>query len=101
MHLAQRFPLLVLADAVQVEPGRAPQEHAAARLRRAAGFREDAVELDQARVDEERRLGAQELLGPGERERILEDGSHGFEAVPPATHRREDVAHEKRQPAGG
>src|SRR4029078_2317755 len=96
VHLAQRLALLVLADRVQVEAGRSPQEHAPTGLGRTARLREDAIELDEAREDEERRLRTPQLLGARERERILEDRAHGLEAVPAAAHRREDVADEER-----
>jgi hypothetical protein len=46
VHLPQRLALLVLADAVQVEPGRPPQDDVTARHRHAQ-LREDALELDQ------------------------------------------------------
>src|SRR4029453_19139963 len=86
--------LLILADAVQVEPRRAPQ-HDVTACERHAELREDAVELDEAWVDEERRLGAEGLLRAREPERILEHGPHRVEPVAAARHPWQDVAHDQ------
>ena len=58
----QRLALLVLAHAVQLEPGRAAHEELPAAGRPAAGVGEERVELDEPRIDEQR-------AGPGERNR--------------------------------
>ena len=80
VHLAQRLALLVLADAVQVEPGRPPQ-HDVTAGKCHAELREDALELDEARIDEERRLRAEVLLRVREPERVLEHGPNRVESV--------------------
>ena len=75
VHLAQRLALLVLAHAVQVEAGRTPHREAPA-LVRLDPLGEDAFQLDQARVDEERAVGRQRLLDPLQAEGVVEDRAH-------------------------
>src|SRR5207248_9151913 len=72
VHLAQGLPLRVLADGMEVEAaGPAEQQPlAVGRLRARVG--EDAVEVDEPRVDEERTARAEIHLRALEAEGILE-----------------------------
>ncbi len=96
VHLAKRLALLVLAHAVQIEAGSPAEQHPAAALAQAGILREEALEVDEPRVDEERRLASELGLGAGQPEGILEDRPHGLEAVAAAGHAGENVAREQR-----
>ena len=56
MDAAQRFPLLVVADAVEVEADGPPQQKPPAMLGTGAAVEEEPLELDEARIDDERLL---------------------------------------------
>ena len=58
MDAPQRLSLLVVADAVEVEADRPPQQEPPAVLGAGAAVEEEPLELDQARVDDERLLGS-------------------------------------------
>ena len=60
MDAPERLALLVLADAVELEPGKAAKEETASARRLAAGVGEEPLDVDEPRVDEER-LGPREL----------------------------------------
>ena len=96
MHLAKRLALLILAHAVQIEAGGPAEQHPAAALAQAGILREQAVEVDEPWVDEERRLASEVGLCACQPERILEHRPHGFEAVAAAGYACEDVAREER-----
>ena len=92
MHLAQRLALDVLAHAVQLVAGRPPQQQAPPVLRVRAALREEPVERDEPRVDDERLRLALHDLDAGEAERILDRQPNRLERVPPARNRAQLVA---------
>src|SRR5205807_10549986 len=95
VHLAQRLAVLVLAHAVQLEAARAAQEQPAAVVRVRARLGEESVELDEARVDEERAAAGKLHLRPLEPERVLEERARLAERVAPARQRPQHVAAEE------
>ncbi len=95
---SQRLALLVLADAVQLEPGGPAHDQLPPAGGAAARVREDRLEVDEPRVDEQRGRARERNLDALEAERILEDDRRGRDRVAPARHGRDDVA--AREPAG-
>src|SRR5205814_1262979 len=91
VHLAQRLAVLVLAHAVQLEAARPTQEQLPAVDRVRARLGEQAVELDEARIDEKRPAARQLHLRPLEAERVLEERARLAERVAPARQSAEDV----------
>ena len=89
--------MLIVADAVQVEAAHPPQQQSTSLVRCAAELREELLELDEARIDQERRRRPQPVLRVGEAERILEDRAGPGELVQPARNGFEQVA--RAQPA--
>src|SRR5512132_815812 len=59
VNAPERLALLVVPDAVEVEAGRTAEKQAPALDRTRTGVREEAVELDEPWVDENRRSGRQ------------------------------------------
>ena len=92
MHLAQRLAVLVLAHAVQLEAARPAEQQPAAVEEVGARLGEDAVELDETRVDENRPAGSELDLGALETERILDHRARLRVRVPAARERAQDVA---------
>src|SRR5512133_1609011 len=91
VHLAQRLALLVVADAMQIEATRAAQQQASSVLSVGSALREEAVELDQAWVDEQGPGSGERDLGPLEPECVLEHCADVEEEVAPAAHSWERV----------
>ncbi len=89
---AERFALLIIADAVEVEAGRPPQEQPATLRRARAGFREEAIDVDEPRVDEDRRGRRQRHCDPLEPERILDHHLGFLDRVAPARDAAQQVA---------
>jgi hypothetical protein len=89
---AQRLALLVLPDAVQVEPGRPAHEQAPPFGRARPGLREEAVEVDEARVDEDRRAGRKVDGHALEAERVLDHDLGLLHRVAAARHAPQRVA---------
>ena len=92
VHLAQRVAVLVVAHAVQVEARRPPQQQPPPVVRAGAALREEPVELDQARVDEQRAGRLERLLDPLEAERVLDHRDRALELVAAARQPLEHVA---------
>ena len=95
VHLPQRLAVHVLAHAVQLEAARPAQEQLPAVDRVRAGLGEQAVELDEARVDEERAAARELHLGLLQPERVLEERARLAERVAPARQRAQHVAAEE------
>ncbi len=91
MDAAQRFALLVVAHAVQVEAARLAHQQPPALGKGRTDAREEAVELDQPRVDENRGGGVQVDLRAGQAERVLEHRGHLLELVAAAGERDKQV----------
>src|SRR5207247_734101 len=91
VHLAQRVALDVVPHAVQVEAARALQEEAAAVARVYPGLREQTLEVDEARIDDECTALGQARPPALEPERILDERDRLFDAVAAARDRRQDV----------
>ena len=95
VHLPQRLAVHVLADAVQLVARRTPQEEPSAVLCVGAALREQPLERDEPRVDDERLRLALHELRPRETERILHGEPHGVERVAATGHRPQLVAARK------
>ena len=91
VHLPQRLSLLVLAHRVEVEAGRAAQQQPPPVLRVRAALREEPVERDEPRVDEQGAARGQVDLGAREPERILDRRPRLLDGVPPPRHPLEHV----------
>ena len=91
MDAPQRLALLVVADAVEVEADRPPQQKPPAVLGAGAAVEEEPLELDEARVDDERppllerqpRLRETERVGDRQPDRLeaVASSRHVVEAV--------------------
>ena len=92
VHAAQRFALLVVANAVQLEPGWAPEQQTAPVVQSRSPLREEPVELDEPRVDDERLRLLDLELAAREAEGILDREADRLEAVAPARQRPQLVA---------
>src|SRR5207253_2276312 len=77
----QRLPLLVVADAVDLEADGPPQQEPAPVLGAGAAVEENPLEVDQPWVDDERLLLVERKCGLRETERIGEGQLHRCEAV--------------------
>ena len=99
MDAAQRLSLLVVADAVEVEADGAPQQELPAVLGAGTPVEEDPVELHQARIDDERLLLLERLVGGGEPERVGDRQADRLEAVASSRHAGEAVGAPVATPA--
>ena len=91
VHLPQRLSLLVLADGVEVEAGWAAQQQPPPVLRVGAALREEPVERDEPRVDEQRAARGQVDLDAREPERVVDRRPRLLDDVPPSRHPFEHV----------
>ena len=91
MHPAQRLALLVLADAVEVEAGRAPEQEPAAVLGVRAALGEEPVERDEPRVDEQRASRVELDVHAREPERVVDRRARLLDDVAAARHALEHV----------
>ena len=92
MNSAERLPLLVLADGVELEPGRAAHEQPAAARRAGARVREEALEIDEAGIDEQRLTPRKRHLDALEPEGVLDHDLGRLDRIPPSRDVVEDVA---------
>ncbi len=91
VHLPQRLSLLVLTDGVEVEARWAAQQQTPPVLRVGAALREEPVECDEPRVDEQRAARGQVDLDPREPERVVDRRPRLLDDVPPPRHPFEHV----------
>ena len=70
MDAPQGLALLVVADAVQLESARRPQQEPTAVVRAGAAVEEEPLELDEPRIDDERLLLLDRERRLGEAERV-------------------------------
>jgi hypothetical protein len=91
VDLPQRLAALVLADGVELEARGPAQQQPATILGVSAALREEAVESDEARVDEQRRAGFEVELGSSEAEWVVDRRTRGLEDVTAARDPLEDV----------
>ena len=92
MHLAQGLPPLVVPHAVQVEAARPAEQQPPAVLGIGSTLGEEPLELDQARVDEQRPGSGKRDFGALKAERVFQHGPDVEEDVAPAAHAGERVA---------
>src|SRR5262249_12866963 len=83
---SQRLALLVVADAVELEADGTPKEEPPAVLGACAAVEEDSVELDEARIDDERLLLLEREARLGEAKRIRDREPNRREGVPASRH---------------
>ena len=87
----QRLSLLVVADAVELEADRPPQQEPPPVLGAGATVEEEALEVGEAGVDDERLLLLQRQRRLGEAERVCDRQADRREAMTPARHVAEPV----------
>src|SRR5919201_2083373 len=81
VHPPERLSLDVLAHAVEIEAARSPQEQATPVRLASPPVREERSELDQARVDEERRARRKPDVGASDAEGVLDHGRGLLERI--------------------
>src|SRR5579864_2524640 len=99
VHHAERLALRVLADAVQLVPGRAPQQQPPPVLRVRAALREEALQLDEPRIDDERLRLALLERRTREPERVLDREAYRVERVAASRNGAQVVAAGESVPA--
>ncbi len=91
VHAPERFALLVVTNRMEVEAGRPAEEQAPALEGAGAGVREERVEVDEARVDEDGVARWQRDLDLLETEGVFEEGLRRLDRIAAARNRIEDV----------
>ena len=101
VHAPQRLALLVVADAVEVEAARPPQQQPPPLRRPRTGLGEEPVDVDEPRVDEDRRPRGELDVDALEAEGVLDDDLGLLDRIAAARHAPEQVAAAQATVRGG